>query len=65
MKRIARIGEAQKNLNKKFKKYYHLVLRVPHLPQNALGADTTASVFCRELHAYVITDAIRDESTEI
>ncbi|HNL07900.1 MAG TPA: hypothetical protein PKH93_10020, partial [Chitinophagales bacterium] len=29
--------------------------------QNALGAETTASVFGRELHAYVITDAIRDE----
>ena len=33
----------------------------PIFPQNALGADTTASVFGRELHSYVITDAIRDE----
>lgn len=26
-----------------------------------MGAETTASVFGRELHSYVITDAIRDE----
>ncbi|MGC6746520.1 hypothetical protein ACP0HM_30690 [Escherichia coli] len=30
-------------------------------PENALGSETTASVFGRELHTYVITDAIRDE----
>jgi type I restriction enzyme R subunit len=29
--------------------------------KNALGAEDTASVFGRELHSYVITDAIRDE----
>ena len=28
---------------------------------NALGTDTTVSVFGRELHAYVLTDAIRDQ----
>lgn len=33
----------------------------PIFPQNALGSDTTASVFGREMHSYVITDAIRDE----
>jgi len=33
----------------------------PIFPQNALGSETTASVFGRELHSYVITDAIRDE----
>ena len=33
----------------------------PIFPENALGAETTASVFGRELHSYVITDAIRDE----
>ena len=31
----------------------------PIFPENALGAETTASVFSRELHSYVITDAIR------
>ena len=29
--------------------------------ENALGAETTQSVFGTELHSYVITDAIRDE----
>lgn len=29
--------------------------------ENALGSQTTASVFGQELHAYVITDAIRDQ----
>ena len=58
----SQFGEAQKNLNKKFKKYYQFGFTgTPIFPQNALGADTTASVFGRELHAYVITDAIRDE----
>jgi len=58
----SQFGEAQKNLKKKFKKYYQFGFTgTPIFPQNALGADTTASVFGRELHAYVITDAIRDE----
>ncbi|MFC4995907.1 type I restriction enzyme subunit R domain-containing protein [Rubritalea tangerina] len=30
-------------------------------PENASGAETTGSVFGRQLHSYVITDAIRDE----
>ncbi|HGX5106784.1 TPA: HsdR family type I site-specific deoxyribonuclease, partial [Escherichia coli] len=33
----------------------------PIFQENALGSETTASVFGRELHSYVITDAIRDE----
>ncbi|MFK5938104.1 MAG: type I restriction endonuclease subunit R [Sulfurimonas sp.] len=58
----SQFGEAQKNLQKKFKKYYQFGFTgTPIFPQNALGAETTASVFGRELHAYVITDAIRDE----
>lgn len=58
----SQFGEAQKNLKKKFKKFYQFGFTgTPILPQNALGADTTASVFGRELHSYVITDAIRDE----
>ncbi len=58
----SQFGEAQKNLKKKFKKYYQFGFTgTPIFPQNALGAETTASVFGRELHAYVITDAIRDE----
>lgn len=58
----SQFGEAQKNLTKKFKKYYQFGFTgTPIFPQNALGAETTASVFGRELHSYVITDAIRDE----
>ncbi len=58
----SQFGEAQKNLKKKFKKFYQFGFTgTPIFPQNALGAETTASVFGRELHSYVITDAIRDE----
>ena len=58
----SQFGEAQKNLQKKFKRYYQFGFTgTPIFPQNALGADTTASVFGRQLHSYVITDAIRDE----
>ena len=58
----SQFGEAQKQLKKKFKKYYQFGFTgTPIFPQNALGSDTTASVFGRQLHSYVITDAIRDE----
>ncbi len=69
----SQFGEAQKNLKKKFKKYYQFgftgtpifgdVIENGKIIRkgNALGAETTASVFGRELHSYVITDAIRDE----
>lgn len=58
----SQFGEAQKNLKKKFKCFYQFGFTgTPIFPQNALGAETTASVFGRELHSYVITDAIRDE----
>lgn len=58
----SQFGEAQKNINKRFKKYYQFGFTgTPIFPENALGAETTASVFGSELHSYVITDAIRDE----
>ncbi len=58
----SQFGEAQKNLKKKFKKFYQFGFTgTPIFPENALGAETTGSVFGRELHSYVITDAIRDE----
>lgn len=58
----SQFGEAQKNLRKNFKKYYQFGFTgTPIFPENALGTETTASVFGRELHSYVITDAIRDE----
>ena len=58
----SQFGEVQKNLQKKFKRFYQFGFTgTPIFPENALGAETTASVFGRELHSYVITDAIRDE----
>ena len=58
----SQFGEAQKNLKKKFKRFYQFGFTgTPIFPQNAIGAETTASVFGRELHSCVITDAIRDE----
>ncbi|MBX3701096.1 MAG: type I restriction endonuclease subunit R [Dokdonella sp.] len=58
----SQFGEAQKNLKKRFKKFCQFGFTgTPIFPENALGADTTASVFGRQLHSYVITDAIRDE----
>ena len=58
----SQFGEAQKNLKKKFNRFCQFGFTgTPIFPENALGAETTASVFGRELHSYVITDAIRDE----
>lgn len=58
----SQFGEAQKNLKKKFKRFYQFGFTgTPIFQQNASGSETTASVFGRELHSYVITDAIRDE----
>ena len=58
----SQFGEAQKNLTRKFKKFYQFGFTgTPIFPSNALGAETTASVFGVELHSYIITDAIRDE----
>ncbi|HQR81839.1 MAG TPA: HsdR family type I site-specific deoxyribonuclease, partial [Thiotrichales bacterium] len=69
----SQFGEAQKNLKKKFKRFYQFGFTGTPIfgddivdgqlirKGNAIGAETTVSVFGRELHAYVITDAIRDE----
>ncbi|HCE2583251.1 TPA: type I restriction endonuclease subunit R [Vibrio parahaemolyticus] len=59
----SQFGEAQKNLKKKFKKYYQFGFTGTPIfaGYNALGAEDTASVFGEQLHTYVITDAIRDE----
>lgn len=58
----SQFGEAQKLLRKKFKRYYQFGFTgTPIFAENALGDETTQSVFGRELHSYVITDAIRDE----
>ncbi|NQN95404.1 type I restriction endonuclease subunit R [Streptococcus suis] len=58
----SQFGEAQKRLKKKFKKYCQFGFTgTPIKVENAIGAETTASVFGKELHSYVITDAIRDQ----
>ncbi len=59
----SQFGEAQKNLKKRFKKYYQFGFTGTPIfaGQNALGSEDTASVFGAQLHSYVITDAIRDE----
>lgn len=58
----SQFGEAQKNIKKRFKKYCQFGFTgTPIFPENALGAETTGSVFGEQLHSYVITDAIRDE----
>ncbi|KXF79734.1 HsdR family type I site-specific deoxyribonuclease [Enterovibrio coralii] len=58
----SQFGEAQKNIKKKFKKFYQFGFTgTPIFPENALGAETTGGVFGQQLHTYVITDAIRDE----
>ena len=57
----SQFGETQKNLRKKFKRYYQFGLTGTLIfLENALGTETTASVFGREPHSYGITDAIRD-----
>lgn len=58
----SQFGEAQKNLQRKFKYYSQFGFTgTPIMVENALSSETTASVFGRELHSYVITDAIRDK----
>ena len=70
----SQFGKVQMRLRLKFKKYCQFGFTgTPILPDkydasgkliqkgNALGTDTTVSVFGRELHAYVLTDAIRDQ----
>lgn len=59
----SQFGEAQKNLKKKFKRFYQFGFTGTPIfaGKNALGAEDTASVFGHELHSYIITDAIRDE----
>lgn len=58
----SQFGEAQKNLQKKFKKFYQFGFTgTPIFTENAMGAETTASVFGCQLHCYNITNALRDD----
>ena len=57
----SQFGQAQQNIRRKFAHHYRFGFTgTPIFPENAIGAETTAGVFGRELHSYVITDAIRD-----
>ncbi len=57
----SQFGEAQRNLQRKFKKYYQFGFTgTPIFRENAAGDKTTQDVFGLQLHAYIITDAIRD-----
>lgn len=58
----SQFGEAQKNIKKRFKKYYQFGFTgTPIFPENSLTSETTKAVFGAELHTYVIADAIRDD----
>ncbi|MCW6666624.1 type I restriction endonuclease subunit R [Aerococcaceae bacterium NML190938] len=58
----SQFGEAQKNLTQLFKCYYQFGFTgTPIFKENAIGPQTTANVFGRQLHSYIITDAIRDK----
>lgn len=58
----SQFGEGQRMLRKRFKHYYQFGFTgTPIFVENALGDETTTSVFGEQLHHYIITDAIRDE----
>lgn len=58
----SQFGEGQRMLRKRFRRYYQFGFTgTPIFVENALGDETTASVFGEQLHHYIITDAIRDE----
>jgi type I restriction enzyme R subunit len=58
----SQFGEAQKNLKKKFKKFYQFGFTgTPIFPQNALGRGDHRQRVWPRAASYVITDAIRDE----
>lgn len=58
----SQFGDAQKNITKMFKKYYQFGFTgTPIFGVNAVGNQDTAEIFGTQLHAYTITDAIKDE----
>ncbi|MDO4814149.1 MAG: type I restriction endonuclease subunit R [Gemella sp.] len=57
----SQFGEAQKNITKRFKKYYQFGFTgTPIFSENSISGELTSGVFGEQLHSYVITDAIRD-----
>lgn len=58
----SQFGQAQKNLKRKFKRFCQFGFTgTPIFQENTIGDKTTAEIFGKELHSYIITDAIRDE----
>jgi len=61
----SQFGEAQKSLKKKFKRFYQFGFTgTPIFPQNALGSETTASVFGHELQRYINTSLKREFASD-
>ena len=61
----SQFGEAQKNITKRFKHYYQFGFTgTPIFEENSqekTDLNTTDKVFGKNLHSYVITDAIKDD----
>lgn len=58
----SQFGEAQRNLQRKFKKYYQFGFTgTPIKIENSVDGKTTEDVFGVCLHSYLITHAIRDD----
>ncbi|AWX69651.1 type I restriction endonuclease subunit R [[Mycoplasma] anseris] len=58
----SQFGVAQRNIQRKFKKYYQFGFTgTPIFVENSLGGETTSGIFGAQLHSYVITNAIKDK----
>ncbi|MEX2804746.1 type I restriction endonuclease subunit R [Streptococcus sp. H31] len=58
----SQFGSSQKKIQSGFKNYYQFGFTgTPIFKENSLNGQMTADVFGRQLHAYIITDAIRDQ----
>lgn len=57
----SQFGDAQKNVRKSFKANYQFGFTgTPIFQENSLTGSMTSDIFHNQLHAYIITDAIRD-----
>lgn len=58
----SQFGDSQKKIRSGFKNYYQFGFTgTPIFDENTLTGQTTADIFGRQLHSYIITDAIRDQ----
>ena len=59
----SQFGDSQKKIKTGFKNYYQFGFTgTPIFIENTLTGQTTADIFGRQLHSYIITDAIRDQN---